>query len=69
MKDIPFPWEAESGEIYANHQFLRELSAQAQTASWENYRFSFSTGRLIVPEKQSCHSNILISMHYMQDLM
>lgn len=33
MKDIPFPWEAESGEIYANHQFLRELSAQAQTAS------------------------------------
>lgn len=69
MKDIPFPREPESGEVYANHQFLKEWSVQAQTASWENYRLSFSTDRLIVPKKQRCHSNILNSMHYAQDLM
>lgn len=55
MEDIRFPWEAaESGEVYATHQFLRELTAQAPTASWENYRLSFSTERLIVPEKHNC---------------
>lgn len=54
MKEMHFPWEAESGEVYANHQLLRELTAWAQIASQENYRLSFSTERLIVPEKHGC---------------
>lgn len=53
MKEIHFPWEAESGEVYANYQFLRELTAWAQTASRENYRLSFSMERPVVPEKHN----------------
>ena len=54
MNEMHFPREAESGEVYAKHQFLRELTARAQTASQENYRLSFSMESLIVPEKNSC---------------
>lgn len=63
MKEIHFPWEAQSGAVHAKHKFLRELAAWAQIASWEHYRLSFSIDRLLVPEKYGCEQTFSGDFH------
>lgn len=51
IKEIHFPWEAGGGKVYINHQFLRDVTAQFQTASQTSDRLSFN---MIVPEEPGC---------------
>lgn len=42
------------GKVYINHQFLRDISEQVQTASQASDKLSFSTEKMTVPQMPGC---------------